>query len=156
MPEKDRDEESFEELFKKEEGGLSSGDFKDAGGFAIEVPRPVLNRQAMNAELSDQCWRRPSYGENKMRSDLGKKRQAKLDLHGDCLERAFERVDEFLAGCLARGCTLVEIVHGKGKRILGPHVRAWLAKCDHVLFYSEVKGNTGSVLVRLRRFDKNK
>lgn len=157
MPEKDRHEESFAEMFEKEgERPVSSGHFKDAAGFTIDVPRPVLNEHAKQVEREDPCWCHSSYGENRMRSDLGEDPEDKIDLHGKKFNEAFEALDAFLARCLARGCAFVEVIHGKGEGVLRKSSRGWLAKCRHVLFYSEVGGNTGSVLVRLRRLDKKK
>lgn len=86
--------------------------------------------------------------------------EGQLDLHGDTVPVARERVARFLhdARSLQKRC--VRIIHGKGKSsegkmpVLKGKVNSWLRQKDEVLaFCSAVKtdGGTGAVYVLLRK-----
>ena len=84
---------------------------------------------------------------------------ATLDLHGDTLEQARERLDRFLQSCLAHNIKCVRIVHGKGygskdgEPVLKQTIRRWLTQLEAVLAYAEcaeADGGSGAVQVLLR------
>ncbi|MGE4124408.1 MAG: Smr/MutS family protein [Pusillimonas sp.] len=86
--------------------------------------------------------------------------EASLDLHGATLERARERLDQFLQSCLAHSVKCVRIVHGKGygskdgTPVLKEVVRRWLAQYDAILAYtecSEQNGGSGAVQALLKK-----
>lgn len=85
--------------------------------------------------------------------------EASLDLHGATLDQARERLDRFLATCLAHRIKCVCIVHGKGygsrdgKPVLKDTIRHWLSQLACVRAYIEChehNGGTGAVQVLLR------
>lgn len=84
---------------------------------------------------------------------------ATLDLHGNTLEEARDRLDRFLSSCLTHHIKCVRIVHGKGygskggEPILKQTVRRWLSQMADVLAYAECAehdGGSGAVQVLLR------
>ncbi len=84
---------------------------------------------------------------------------ASLDLHGNTLDEARDRLDRFLHSCLTHQIKCVRIVHGKGygskdgEPILKQTVRRWLTQMSDVLAYaecSEQDGGAGAVQVLLR------
>lgn len=84
---------------------------------------------------------------------------ASVDLHGNTLEEARERLDRFLQSCLTHHIRCVRIVHGKGygskdgEPVLRQTVRRWLTQMTDVLAYvecSEHDGGAGAVQVLLR------
>ncbi|MBV6273874.1 Smr/MutS family protein [Alcaligenaceae bacterium CGII-47] len=85
--------------------------------------------------------------------------EASLDLHGATLDQARERLDRFLATCLAHQIKCVCIVHGKGygsrngKPVLKDTIRRWLSQLVCVRAYIECHehhGGSGAVQVLLR------
>lgn len=109
----------------------------------------------------DSSFLRPGHG-----SDLvkGLKRgkwpiEATLDLHGNTLEEARERLDRFLQSCLTHRIKCVRIVHGKGygskdgESVLKVTLRRWLTQLAAVQAYAEcaeADGGSGAVQVLLR------
>lgn len=84
---------------------------------------------------------------------------ASLDLHGDTLDVARERLERFLQSCLEHQIKCVRVVHGKGygskdgEAVLKQAARSWLAQMDAVLAYvecAEQDGGAGAVQVLLR------
>lgn len=84
---------------------------------------------------------------------------ASLDLHGNTLEEARDRLERFLQSCLTHHIKCVRIVHGKGygskdgESVLKQTVRRWLSQMADVLAYaecSEQDGGSGAVQVLLR------
>ncbi len=85
--------------------------------------------------------------------------EAELDLHGDTVPVARERVHRFLRDCQALGKRCVRIVHGKGKGaegklpVLKGKVNTWLRQKDEVMAFCSARphhGGTGAVYVLLR------
>ena len=85
---------------------------------------------------------------------------AVLDLHGDTVDSACERLFKFMQRAQARHCRLVKIIHGKGLHAvdgtarLKSHVAKWLQQFDCVLAFHSAPaslGGRGAVLVMLRR-----
>lgn len=84
---------------------------------------------------------------------------ASVDLHGNTLEEARDRLDRFLQSCLTHHIKCVRIVHGKGygskdgEPVLKQTVRRWLSQMADVIAYvecSEADGGSGAVQVLLR------
>lgn len=84
---------------------------------------------------------------------------ATLDLHGNTLDEARERLDRFLQSCLEHDIKCVCIVHGKGygskdgEPVLKQTIRRWLTQMAAVLAYvecAEQDGGSGAVKVLLR------
>ncbi|NYT64130.1 Smr/MutS family protein [Alcaligenaceae bacterium] len=84
---------------------------------------------------------------------------ASVDLHGNTLDEARERLDRFLQSCLAHHIKCVRIVHGKGygskdgEPVLKQTVRRWLSQMADVIAYvecAEADGGAGAVQVLLR------
>lgn len=84
---------------------------------------------------------------------------ASLDLHGNTLDQARERLDRFLQSCVEHQVKCVRVVHGKGygskdgEAVLKQTVRRWLSQMDLVLAYiecAEQDGGAGAVQVLLR------
>lgn len=84
---------------------------------------------------------------------------ATLDLHGNTLDEARERLDGFLQSCLAHQIKCVRIVHGKGygsrdgQPVLKQTLRRWLTQISAVMAYVETgedDGGAGAVDVLLR------
>lgn len=84
---------------------------------------------------------------------------ATLDLHGDTLDQARERLDRFLQSCVTHHVKSVRIVHGKGygskdgEPVLRQTIRRWLTQMSEVLAYvecAEPEGGSGAVQVLLR------
>ncbi len=85
---------------------------------------------------------------------------AVLDLHGDTVDSACERLFKFVQRAQARHCRVVKIIHGKGLHAkdgtarLKSHVAKWLQQFDCVLAFHSAPtslGGRGAVLVMLRR-----
>jgi DNA-nicking Smr family endonuclease len=86
--------------------------------------------------------------------------QAELDLHGDTVPVARERVARFLREARALDKRCVRIVHGKGKSsegklpVLKGKVNSWLRQKNDVLAFCSARpsdGGTGAVYVLLRK-----
>jgi DNA-nicking Smr family endonuclease len=86
--------------------------------------------------------------------------EAVLDLHGDTVDSACERLFQFMQRAQSRHCRLVKIIHGKGLHAvdgtarLKSHVAKWLQQFDCVLAFHSAPaslGGRGAVLVMLRR-----
>src|SRR3989338_5141674 len=86
--------------------------------------------------------------------------EAQLDLHGNTVPEARERVSAFIREMQAMGKRCVRIIHGKGKSstgklpVLKGKVNAWLRQKDEVLAFCSARpsdGGTGAVYVLLRR-----
>lgn len=84
---------------------------------------------------------------------------AALDLHGDTLDDARERLDRFIASCVQHQVRCVQVIHGKGHgskdghSVLKETVRRWLGQMHAVLAYvecAERDGGAGAVQVLLR------
>ncbi|OWT56795.1 Smr/MutS family protein [Candidimonas nitroreducens] len=84
---------------------------------------------------------------------------ATLDLHGSTLEKARQRLDQFLQSCLTHQVRCVCVIHGKGhgsrrgEPVLKTTVRHWLGQLDCVQAYVECReeeGGSGAVQVLLR------
>jgi len=85
--------------------------------------------------------------------------EAQLDLHGNTVPEARERVSAFLRDMQAQDKRCVRIIHGKGKSsegrlpVLKGKVNAWLQQWDQVLAFCSARpndGGTGAVYVLLR------
>ena len=86
--------------------------------------------------------------------------EAELDLHGNTVPEARERIVTFLNHSRARGIRCVRIIHGKGKSsegklpVLKGKVNAWLRQKHEVLAFCSARpndGGTGAVYVLLRK-----
>lgn len=84
---------------------------------------------------------------------------ASVDLHGNTLEEARERLDRFLQTCVDHQIKCVRVVHGKGygskggEPVLKQTVRRWLTQVAAVIAYVECKeqdGGAGAVQVLLQ------
>ena len=129
---------------------------------ALGQPEAVLALGAAPAAsvVGDSVFLRAGHGPDVLR-DLRKGRwpvQASLDLHGCTLEEARQRLEVFLAECVAYGARCVRVVHGvgygspEGVGVLGPQVRRWLANWQAVMAYAEgspADGGQGAVRVLL-------
>ncbi len=85
--------------------------------------------------------------------------EAQLDLHGNTVPEARERVSAFIREMQAQNRRCVRIIHGKGKSsegklpVLKGKVNAWLRQKDEVLAFCSARpsdGGTGAVYVLLR------
>lgn len=86
--------------------------------------------------------------------------EAQLDLHGNTVPEARERVSAFIREMQAQDRRCVRIIHGKGKSsegklpVLKGKVNAWLQQWDQVLAFCSARpndGGTGAVYVLLKR-----
>lgn len=86
--------------------------------------------------------------------------EAQLDLHGNTVSEARERVNAFLRDMQAQDKRCVRIIHGKGKSsegklpVLKGKVNAWLQQWDQVLAFCSARpndGGTGAIYVLLKR-----
>lgn len=86
--------------------------------------------------------------------------EAELDLHGNIVTEARERVDQFLREAQRDGKRCVRIIHGKGLSaegklpVLKHKVNSWLRQKDGVLAFCSARpndGGTGAVYVLLKR-----
>jgi DNA-nicking Smr family endonuclease len=86
--------------------------------------------------------------------------EAELDLHGNTVPQARERLDAFLRGARAHGKRCVRVIHGKGRSsegklpVLKGKVNSWLRQKHEVLAFCSCPprdGGTGAVYVLLRR-----
>lgn len=84
---------------------------------------------------------------------------ATLDLHGNTLDQARERLDRFLQSCIEHDIRCVRIVHGKGygskdgEPVLRTTLRRWLTQIQAVQAYAqcaEPQGGAGALDVLLR------
>ena len=82
-----------------------------------------------------------------------------VDLHGCTVEEARTAVLQIIQIAKDENHTVIEIVHGKGpEAILKTYVNGWLRQHRDVLAFvsaPEKQGGTGSVLVLLKRAEKN-
>ena len=86
--------------------------------------------------------------------------EAQLDLHGNTVPEARERVSAFIREMQAQDKRCVRIIHGKGKSsegklpVLKGKVNAWLRQWGQVLAFCSARpndGGTGAAYVLLRR-----
>lgn len=86
--------------------------------------------------------------------------EASIDLHGATLERARERLQNFLQHCFAEEYRCIRIVHGKGygsankEPVLLYQIRRWLTQLRLVLAFCDCapnEGGQGAVKVLLRK-----
>jgi DNA-nicking Smr family endonuclease len=84
---------------------------------------------------------------------------ATLDLHGNTLDQARERLDRFLQSCIEHEIRCARIVHGKGygskdgEPVLRTTLRRWLTQIQAVQAYAqcaESQGGAGALDVLLR------
>jgi DNA-nicking Smr family endonuclease len=89
---------------------------------------------------------------------------AELDLHGETIDSARQKVAHFLALCIARQLRCVRVIHGKGlsskegQPVLKLKLKNWLAQRDEVLAFAQAnpfQGCAGAVLVLLKSGKKN-
>ncbi|QAA92684.1 hypothetical protein CKA81_01620 [Pollutimonas thiosulfatoxidans] len=89
---------------------------------------------------------------------------ATLDLHGNTLDEARDRLDGFLQSCLTHHIKCVRIVHGKGygsrdgQPVLKQTLRRWLTQFSFVVAYiesGEHDGGAGAVDVLLKSAERN-
>ncbi|WP_341272519.1 Smr/MutS family protein [Legionella yabuuchiae] len=89
--------------------------------------------------------------------------QARLDLHGQSVERAAEALRSFISGQTSQGNRCLLIIHGKGGHhgevpIIKSYINHWLKQFPEVLsFHSALPrdGGTGAVYVLLKRTRDN-
>jgi len=84
---------------------------------------------------------------------------ATLDLHGNNIDEARERLDRFIQSCIDHRIRCVRIVHGKGygskdgEPVLKQTIRRWLTQMEAVSAYAECPerdGGAGAVQVLLQ------
>lgn len=137
------------------------------GEFATPAALRTLSDHFQAAQLrtDDGCFLQSGYGPDLLRKlKQGKwPIEASLDLHGATLDQARERLDQFIATCLAHRIKSVCIVHGKGygsrngQPVLKDTVRRWLSQLACVRAYIECHehhGGSGAVQVLLRMTQK--
>lgn len=133
------------------------------GEFAMPAALRTLSDHFQAAQLrtDEGCFLQSGYGSDLLRKlKQGKwPIEASLDLHGATLDQARERLDRFIATCLAHRIKCVCIVHGKGygsrdgQPVLKDTVRRWLSQLACVRAYIEChehNGGSGAVQVLLR------
>jgi len=133
-----------------------------AMGKAAVLPAAVSDAYAPASGVSEGAdYLRPGYGPDLLKGLRRGKWPvgASLDLHGDTLDVARERLERFLQSCLEHQIKCVRVVHGKGygskdgEAVLKQAARRWLAQMDAVLAYvecAEQDGGAGAVQVLLR------
>lgn len=128
---------------------------------SARLPQTSDHYSPATTEGDDSRYLRPGHGPDLIK---GLKRGkwpvgASLDLHGNTLEQARERLDRFLQSCMAHQIRCVRIVHGKGygskdgEPVLKQTIRRWLTQIAAVIAYvecSESDGGAGAVQVLLR------
>lgn len=78
-----------------------------------------------------------------------------VDLHAKTAAEAYEAFVAFISDAVARGCKVIEIIHGRGthspdgKPVLRGKVRMWVAECSAVKGYVTVYNN-GAIRVLLK------
>jgi DNA-nicking Smr family endonuclease len=86
--------------------------------------------------------------------------EAELDLHGNTVAQARERLNRFLADAQSLGKRCARVIHGKGRSsegklpVLKGKVNSWLRQKNEVLAFCSCPprdGGTGAVYVLLRR-----
>ena len=127
----------------------------------VQLPRESDHYSPAGIDQGDTSFVRHGYGPDLI---VGLKRgkwmiDASLDLHGNTIADARERLDRFLQSCLEHHIRCVRIVHGKGygskdgEPVLRQTVRRWLSQMTDVLAYiecAEQDGGAGAVQVLLR------
>jgi DNA-nicking Smr family endonuclease len=109
----------------------------------------------------DACFLRPGHGPDVLKGlRTGKwPTGATLDLHGNTLDEARERLDRFIQSCVEHQIRCVRIVHGKGygskdgEPVLKQTIRRWLTQIEAVSAYAECSerdGGAGAVQVLLQ------
>ncbi len=102
--------------------------------------------------LQPALWRRLRRGEFPI--------QATLDLHGQTVDEARQRLAMFIRHGVEEGLKCVRVVHGKGYRspglapVLKPRVAYWLSHLGEVTAFISARpadGGTGAVYVLLKR-----
>ncbi len=145
-------EESFADIFDNDEPILEGEKFDNWQGKAqpgVAVPAVVLpvDRPSMSCDSSR--WLSGGMTEKMLKKILGKGFEAKHDYHQMTVEETWRQMNDDLADDLRNGRKVVEVVHGKGTGELRRKTRAWLKACRFVTAFSEVGGNSGSVLAVL-------
>ncbi|NYT58765.1 Smr/MutS family protein [Alcaligenaceae bacterium] len=125
------------------------------------LPQASDHYSPAKVDADDTHYLRPGHGPDLIKSlkrgkwPIG----ASVDLHGNTLEQARERLDRFLQTCIAHQIKCVRIVHGKGygskdgESVLRQTTRRWLSQIAAVMAYvecSEQDGGAGAVQVLLQ------
>lgn len=114
-----------------------------------------------HVDQDDASFLRPGHGPDVLKGlRTGKwPTGAMLDLHGDTLDEARERLDRFIQSCTEHKIRCVRIVHGKGygskdgEPVLKQTIRRWLTQMDAISAYVECPerdGGAGAVQVLLQ------
>ncbi|MBM4227346.1 MAG: Smr/MutS family protein, partial [Gammaproteobacteria bacterium] len=102
--------------------------------------------------LQPALWRRLRRGEFPL--------EATLDLHGQTVDEARQRLGQFIRRGVEEGLKCVRVVHGKGYRspglasVLKPRVAFWLSHLGEVTAFISARpadGGTGALYVLLKR-----
>jgi DNA-nicking Smr family endonuclease len=135
-----------------------------AAAMGTEPDRPAQvsdHYRPANVHHDDACFLRPGHGPDVLKGlRTGKwPTGATLDLHGNTLDEARERLDRFIQSCTEHKIRCVRIVHGKGygskdgEPVLKQTVRRWLTQMETVSAYVECPqrdGGAGAVQVLLQ------
>ena len=65
-----------------------------------------------------------------------------IDLHGDSVDLALARLDEFLHQQFLRDTEVIKIIHGRGTGKLRQAVHAWLKKQELVRYFRDSQAPT--------------
>ena len=131
------------------------------GSEPVALPQASDHYSPAKVDADDTYYLRPGHGPDLIK---GLKRGkwpigASVDLHGNTLEQARERLDRFLQTCIAHQIKCVRIVHGKGygsrdgEPVLRQTTRRWLSQIAAVLAYvecGEQDGGAGAVQALLQ------
>ena len=120
-----------------------------------EVDANILanDNDRINCDLA--MWHQTHFSEKRLKNILKQGVEDRCDLHGKTIHEAWGILNDFLAINIAHNITVVEVVHGAGAGILRKKTRGWLQNCNYVLGFIEPKYNKNSILVKLKKNNKD-
>jgi DNA-nicking Smr family endonuclease len=135
-----------------------------AAAMGSESPRTAQvsdHYRPAHVDLDDTAFLRPGHGPDVLKGLRSGKwpTGATLDLHGNHIDEARERLDRFIQSCIDHRIRCVRIVHGKGygskggEPVLKQTIRRWLTQMNAVSAYAqcpERDGGAGAVQVLLQ------
>lgn len=150
--EEDEKEESFDDIVSGDDGIIDvppDGFPPEGSGPGPDVPAVVLPPDLPSMGCESSRWLAGGMTEKKLKKILGKGVEAKHDYHEMSVDETWQQLNDDLVDDLRNRRKVVEVVHGKGTGELRRKTRAWLKACRFVTAFTEVNGNSGSVLAVL-------
>lgn len=121
----------------------------------VEGKRMVVSRDQLRPRAGGGRKARPGRRSRRVRTHVEQRPSvpSELDLHGQTVEQALEKVDKYLDDAILADLDEVRLVHGIGTGALRDAIRAWLAKRPGIASFAPadpMHGGAGVTVVSLK------